>query len=63
LPGEVVVIAELDRLARSTRDLANTLGDLTAQQCGFVSLGESWVDTTSSRPAHADDHGWRTILL
>src|SRR5215467_2507131 len=48
LPGDVVVVAKLDRLCRSTRDLANILGELTAQQCGFVSLGESWADTTTS---------------
>jgi len=48
LPGDVVVVTKLDRLCRSTRDLANILGELTAQQCGFVSLGESWADTTTS---------------
>jgi DNA invertase Pin-like site-specific DNA recombinase len=48
LPGDVVVVAKLDRLCRSTRDLLNILGELTAQQCGFVSLGESWCDTTTS---------------
>jgi len=48
LPGDVVVITKLDRLCRSTRDLLNILGELSAQQCGFVSLGESWCDTTTS---------------
>jgi DNA invertase Pin-like site-specific DNA recombinase len=48
LPGAVVVIAKLDRLCRSTRDLLNILSELSAQQCGFVSLGESWCDTTTS---------------
>jgi DNA invertase Pin-like site-specific DNA recombinase len=48
LPGDVVVVAKLDRLCRSTRDLLNILGELAAQQCGFVSLGESWCDTTTS---------------
>jgi DNA invertase Pin-like site-specific DNA recombinase len=48
LPGDTVVVCKLDRLARSTRDLANILGDLTSQQCGFVSLGEGWADTTTS---------------
>jgi DNA invertase Pin-like site-specific DNA recombinase len=51
LPGDVVVIAKLDRLCRSTRDLLNILGELSAQQCGFVSLGESWCD---KRPRSAD---------
>lgn len=47
LPGDVVVVAKLDRLARSTRDLQNILHDLNQQGCGFVSLGESWCDTST----------------
>jgi DNA invertase Pin-like site-specific DNA recombinase len=48
LPGDVVVVTKLDRLARSSRDLVNILHELTEKGCGFVSLGESWCDTTSS---------------
>jgi len=47
LPGDIVVVTKLDRLARSSRDLHNILHELQAQSCGFVSLGESWCDTTS----------------
>jgi DNA invertase Pin-like site-specific DNA recombinase len=47
LPGDVVYVAKLDRLARSTRDLQNILHELDEQDCGFVSLGESWCDTSS----------------
>jgi DNA invertase Pin-like site-specific DNA recombinase len=47
LPGDVVVVTKLDRLARSSRDLHNILHDLDQQSCGFVSLGESWCDTTT----------------
>jgi DNA invertase Pin-like site-specific DNA recombinase len=46
-PGDTVVVTELDRIARSSRDLHNILGDLRDKGCGFVSLGESWCDTTS----------------
>jgi len=46
-PGDAVVVAKLDRLARSTRDLHNILHELDERECGFVSLGESWCDTTS----------------
>jgi DNA invertase Pin-like site-specific DNA recombinase len=46
--GDTVVVVKLDRLARSTRDLHNILGELDAQGCGFVSLGEAWCDTTTS---------------
>ena len=46
-PGDVVVVTKLDRLARSSRDLQNILHDLQERTCGFVSLGESWCDTTT----------------
>ena len=47
LPGDIVVVTKLDRLARSSRDLHNILHELQERSCGFVSLGESWCDTTS----------------
>jgi DNA invertase Pin-like site-specific DNA recombinase len=46
-PGDTVVVTKLDRLARSSRDLLNILGQLEEGSCGFVSLGERWCDTTS----------------
>jgi DNA invertase Pin-like site-specific DNA recombinase len=46
-PGDAVVVTKLDRLARSSRDLQNILHELKERGCGFVSLGESWCDTTS----------------
>jgi DNA invertase Pin-like site-specific DNA recombinase len=48
LPGDFVVVAKLDRLARSTRDLANIIHDLEQQGCGFLSLRESWCDTSTA---------------
>jgi DNA invertase Pin-like site-specific DNA recombinase len=47
LPGDVVMVTKLDRLARSSRDLHNILHDLQTLSCGFVSLGETWCDTTT----------------
>jgi DNA invertase Pin-like site-specific DNA recombinase len=47
VPGDVVVVTKLDRLARSSRDLHNILHELEALSCGFVSLGEAWCDTTT----------------
>jgi DNA invertase Pin-like site-specific DNA recombinase len=35
-------------LARSSRDLRNILHELQENDCGFVSLGEAWCDTTSA---------------
>jgi DNA invertase Pin-like site-specific DNA recombinase len=46
-PGDTVVVTKLDRLARSSRDLLNILHELEEGDCGFVSLGETWCDTTS----------------
>jgi DNA invertase Pin-like site-specific DNA recombinase len=46
-PGDVVVVTKLDRLARSSRDLHNIVGQLQELGCGFVSLGEAWCDTTT----------------
>jgi DNA invertase Pin-like site-specific DNA recombinase len=38
----------LDRLARSTRDLLNTLAAITGKKAGFRSLGDAWADTTTA---------------
>jgi DNA invertase Pin-like site-specific DNA recombinase len=45
---DVLVVTRLDRLARSTRDLLNTLAALTERKAGFRSLGDTWADTTTS---------------
>jgi DNA invertase Pin-like site-specific DNA recombinase len=46
-PGDVLVVTRLDRLARSTRDLLNTLATISGRQAGFRSLGDTWADTTT----------------
>jgi DNA invertase Pin-like site-specific DNA recombinase len=46
-PGDTVVVMRLDRLARSSRDLANIMHELQEKGCGFVSLWETWCDTTN----------------
>jgi DNA invertase Pin-like site-specific DNA recombinase len=46
--GDVVTVTRLDRLARSTRDLLNTLGTIADRKAGFRSLGDAWADTTTS---------------
>jgi DNA invertase Pin-like site-specific DNA recombinase len=45
--GDVLLVTRLDRLARSTRDLLNTLAAITAKQAGFRSLADTWADTTT----------------
>jgi DNA invertase Pin-like site-specific DNA recombinase len=47
LPGDVVTVSKLDRVARSARDLLNIIHELRERDCGFVSLGDSWCDTTN----------------
>ena len=45
--GDVLMVTRLDRLARSTRDLLNTLAAVAAKQAGFRSLSDTWADTTT----------------
>jgi DNA invertase Pin-like site-specific DNA recombinase len=46
--GDVLIVTRLDRLARSTRDLLNTLAAITDRKAGFRSLGDTWADTTTA---------------
>jgi|SRR6516164_408247 DNA invertase Pin-like site-specific DNA recombinase len=46
--GDVLMVTRLDRLARSTRDLLNTLAAITGRKAGFKSLGDTWADTTTT---------------
>ena len=46
--GDVLMVTRLDRLARSTRDLLNTLAAIADRKAGFRSLGDAWADTTTA---------------
>src|SRR6266436_2929319 len=46
--GDVLMVTRLDRLARSTRDLLNTLAAITGKKPSFRSLGDAWADTTTA---------------
>src|SRR5829696_8416082 len=46
-PGDRVLVTRLDRLARSTRDLLNTLAAIAEHKAGFRSLSDAWADTTT----------------
>ncbi len=46
--GDVLMVTRLDRLARSTRDLLNTIAAITDRKAGFRSLGDAWADTTTA---------------
>jgi DNA invertase Pin-like site-specific DNA recombinase len=45
--GDVLLVTRLDRLARSTRDLLNTLATVAAKDAAFRSLNDPWADTTT----------------
>src|SRR3974377_469334 len=47
LPGDIVVVTKLDRVARSARDLLNIIHELKERSCGFMSRGDTWCDTTN----------------
>lgn len=42
-----MVVTKLDRLARSTRDLRNTLAEIAKAGATFKSLGDPWADITT----------------
>src|SRR3974390_1356174 len=47
-PGDVMMVTKIDRVARSALDLLHIVRtEIAGRQCGFVSLGDSWCDTTS----------------
>src|SRR5215510_6421150 len=46
--GDILLVTRLDRLARSTRDLLNTLAQIGDRGAAFRSLADSWADTTTA---------------
>ena len=46
-PGDIIVVWKLDRLARSTRDLLNTMETINEAGGKFQSVSEPWADTTT----------------
>jgi hypothetical protein len=45
--GDIIVVWKLDRLARSTRDLLETMETIREAGGRFQSISEPWADTTS----------------
>ena len=48
LPGDVVTVTRIDRLARSTFDLFAIVKQIADAKAQFRSLAEPWADTTTS---------------
>jgi DNA invertase Pin-like site-specific DNA recombinase len=46
-PGDTVIVWKLDRLARSARDLLNTMETINEAGGKFQSISEPWANTTS----------------
>ena len=45
--GDTLLVTQLDRLARSTRDFLNILDAVAKAGAGFRSLADVWADTTT----------------
>jgi DNA invertase Pin-like site-specific DNA recombinase len=45
--GNTIIVWKLDRLARSTRDLLNTMETLNEAGAKFQSISEPWANTTT----------------
>jgi DNA invertase Pin-like site-specific DNA recombinase len=49
-PGDVLLVAKVDRLARSTRDFLNTMAVIEERGAQFKSLADPLMDTTNTSP-------------
>jgi DNA invertase Pin-like site-specific DNA recombinase len=48
LPGDVLTVTRIDRLARSTFDLSGIIKQIVDAKAQFRSLAEPWADTGTS---------------
>ncbi|MGL4449804.1 MAG: recombinase family protein [Sarcina sp.] len=48
--GDVVVISDLTRVSRSTKDLLMIIDKIKDKGCSIKSIKDSWLDTTSANP-------------
>lgn len=48
--GDVVVITDLTRLSRSTKDLLEIVDEIKSKSADLKSLKDTWLDTTASNP-------------
>ena len=49
-PNDTVIIADLTRISRSTRDLLEIVDKISKKGANIRSLKDTWLDTTSSNP-------------
>lgn len=48
--GDVVVVADLTRISRSSKDLLAIVDKIKQKKAGIKSLKDTWLDTTSDNP-------------
>lgn len=48
--GDVVVVADLTRISRSSKDLLAIVDKIKEKKAGIKSLKDTWLDTTSDNP-------------
>ena len=50
VPGDLVVIADLTRISRSTRDLLDIVDKIKQKGAAIRSIKDTWLDTSSDNP-------------
>lgn len=53
IPGDIIVIVDLTRISRSSRDLFDLIDTIKEKGASLKSLKDSWLDTTSDNPYSA----------
>ena len=51
--GDTVIIADLTRISRSTRDLLEIVEKIRSKGASIRSIKDTWLDTTSENPYNA----------
>jgi len=49
-PGDIVIIADLTRISRSTKDLLDIVEQIKQKGASIRSIKDTWLDTTSDNP-------------
>lgn len=51
--GDIVIITDLTRISRSTKDLLDIIEQIKSKGASIRSLKDTWLDTTSNNPYNA----------
>jgi DNA invertase Pin-like site-specific DNA recombinase len=50
--GDIVVVADITRISRSTKDLLEIIDKIKEKGAGIKSIKDTWLDTSSENPYH-----------